>query len=54
MTKEEVIEKLVVCQHNGDTEIAHSEADDILCDFLTALGYADVVAEYMKVDKWFA
>jgi len=54
MTKEEVIAKLVECQHNGDIEIAHGEADDLLCDFLTTLGYADVVAEYRKVAKWFA
>ena len=54
MTKKEVIAKLIECQNNGDTEMAHGNADDLLCEFLTALGYADVVAEYDKVDKWFA
>ena len=54
MTKEDAIAKLIECQHNGDTEAAHSEADDLLCDFLATLGYADVVAEYTKVPKWFA
>lgn len=54
MAKEEVIAKLIDCQKNGDTEMAHSQADDLLCEFLAALGYADVVAEYEKVDKWFA
>ena len=46
MTREEVIAKLIECQKNGDTEVAHSNADDVLCEFLTALGYADVVEEY--------
>jgi len=63
MTREEVIAKLIECQKNGDTEVAHSNADDVLpaargrgqadgkrlyCEYLTALGYADVVAEYEK------
>lgn len=41
-------------QSNGDTEMAHSNADDILCDFLIYLGYKDVVDEYRKVSKWYA
>jgi hypothetical protein len=54
MTREEAIEKLKECQKNGDTEAAHSEADDVLCQLLNALGYAIVVAEYEKIDKWYA
>ena len=50
----EVIAKLVDYQKNDDTEMAHIKADDLLCAFLTALGYADVVAEYEKVNKWFS
>jgi hypothetical protein len=41
-------------QESGDTEIAHAGADEVLCRLLTELGYADVVAEWEKVDKWYA
>jgi pantoate kinase len=54
MIKEEAIAKLVECQKNDDTEIAHSDADDVLCELLNELGYGDVVAEYQKVFRWFA
>lgn len=54
MTKEEAIEELKKAQVNHDTEIAHVEADDVLCQLLTALGCADVVKEYEKVGKWYA
>lgn len=37
-----------------DPEIAHIEADDILCNFLKELGYADIVIEYEKIEKWFS
>jgi hypothetical protein len=54
MTREEAIAKLKAAQKSGDTESAHCDADDALCNFLIALGYADVVAEWSKVDKWYA
>lgn len=37
-----------------DPEIAHIYADDILCNFLKELGYADIVIEYEKIEKWFS
>jgi hypothetical protein len=54
MTKEEALAKLAECQKSNDTEVAHSDADDVLCDLLDELGYGDVVAEYHKVSKWFS
>lgn len=54
MTREEAIRLLKVEQDNSDTESAHGNADDVLCDLLESLGYADVVAEYYKVEKWYA
>ena len=54
MTKDEAIERLIECQDNGDTENAHSVADDVLCHLLITLGYGDVVIEYQKVNKWYA
>ena len=38
----------------GDIEAAHVEADGVLRKLLIALGYEDVVAEYDKIDKWYA
>lgn len=54
MTKEKAIDILQMIQKSHDTEIAHIDADDILCQFLESLGYEDVVSEYQKIDKWFA
>lgn len=54
MTREQAIEKLKAEQGPGDYENSHSNADWILCELLTALGYADVVAEWEKVGKWYA
>lgn len=54
LLQEFIIGRLLECQANDDTEDAHFEADEILCNLLEELGYGDVVAEYRKVDKWFA
>lgn len=54
MTREEAIEKLKECQKNRDIEAAHSDADDVLCKLLSSLGYADVIEQWEKVDKWYA
>jgi len=54
--KEEVIRRLKKLQSDFiDTEVGHGKADDILCEFLISLGYADIVREYEKVEKkWYA
>ena len=39
---------------NWDNEIAHAEADDLLCKLLQELGYSEVVDEFKKVGKWYA
>ena len=54
MDKIEAIKKLKEAQNCGDIEIAHGDADDILCELLSSLGYQDVVDEYIEVDKWYA
>lgn len=54
MTREQAIALLKAQQKNRDTENAHGDADDILCELLTTLGYEDVVAEWRKVKKWYA
>lgn len=54
MTDQERMQKLKALQLDPDTEIAHHFADDILCDLLKELGYAEVVQEYEKIEKWYA
>lgn len=47
--------KLMNLTDSGDTEGAHSEADDILCELLIGLGFKDtVVAAFKRVPKWYA
>lgn len=41
------------CSH-GDWEIAHIDADEILCELLRSLGYAKTVEAWVAVDKWYA
>lgn len=50
----EAVEKMKECVNNGDTEVAHIDADNILCDVLTQLGYKELVDLYEKVKKWYA
>lgn len=54
MNEQDAINILKECQESGDTESAHAEADNLLCQFLIDLGYVDLVEEYNKVDKWYA
>ncbi len=48
MTKEQAIQQLKALQAKED-EAAVEKAVTILCDFLIALGYTDVVEEFDKV-----
>ena len=52
--KEEILKKLIELENNTDFEVAHSEADDLLCEFLKSLGHNDIVEAYGKVGKWYA
>ena len=54
MTREEAIETLKALAKDDDTEVAHKEADVVLCQLLFTLGYKDVVTEYHRVGKWYA
>jgi len=54
MNKTEALLILQQEQKNDDLESAHGTADRVLCDLLTELGYGDVVAEYDKIEKWYA
>ena len=48
-----IIEELHACQHD-DVEVAHCDADSILCDLLERLGYGNVVEAWHEVPKWYA
>lgn len=37
-----------------DLESSHYEADALLCELLTILGYSDIVNDFEKLDKWYA
>ena len=52
MKRNEAMDQLREIQEIADIEVAHRLADDILCRLLQSL-YADVVAQYNKVGKWF-
>ena len=52
--QKEFIEKMEDCIDNGDTECAHGNADDLLCEFLLLLGYRELVEKYRQVRKWYA
>lgn len=51
MTKEKLIEELKKCELNGDTECAHSNADDLIIEYIND---PEIKAAYDAVDKWFA
>lgn len=48
------IDRLKALQKSDDTEAAHSDADDIICELLARLGHKEIVDEYHRVPKWFA
>ena len=54
MTKEEAIAELNLIRQSDDTEVAHVDADDVLCQLLMSLGYEDVVTAYHNIGKWYA
>ena len=51
---EEYVELLHVEVDTGDTEIAHRNADGLLCDLLEKLGCKEVVDVYVEIVRWFA
>lgn len=43
-----------LAKNEGDTEIDHGRADDIVEEILRLLGYKEIADLYEKVDKWYA
>lgn len=46
--------KAIPTEYRGDPEVAHMMADDLLCQVLISLGYAEGVMAYTAMDKWYA
>lgn len=40
--------------YEGDTEVLHSKADELLCDLLLDIGYPKVVEKFKSLPKWYA
>lgn len=49
--KESLLNALRECRDSGDTEGAHSDADDALLAFI---GDAEIKEAYREVPKWYA
>lgn len=54
MDKQQCLKVLRDCDEHFDTEQAHCEADDALCEFLRSIGHGDVADAFEKIDKWYA
>ena len=50
----EAKQKLELLVYNSDYEVAHANADDILCSILIELGLQDVVDVYKEIGKWYS
>ena len=44
----------ILIRGRGDTEVVHSEADDLMCDLLEALGYGQGVQIFRNMNRWYA
>ena len=53
MTEQEAVAKIKALADKNDPEKAHVEADKILCELLTQLGFTSVVAEFHSLKKWY-
>ena len=53
--RQEYLNKLQKCLNlsEEDKEEAHINADDILCEILTKLGYSDIVDFYNIIEKYY-
>ncbi len=54
MTKEQALAEMRNLMDLADVEIAHSEADDVLCEVLRGLGYDELVDAFEDLPKWYA
>ena len=53
MTKQDAIDRLQSLQRNDDCSNVHAEADRVLCDFLDAVGCAEISREFRKIHEMY-
>lgn len=51
---DDYLKRMKQLQESGDIEVAHIEADDILCEVLLQLGYKELVDAFNDLAKWYA
>lgn len=51
---EDIKKRLLELGEYDDTEEAHIEADNIIIQMITDLGYEDIAELYDKIYKWYA
>jgi hypothetical protein len=51
MTKQELLERLRQIPTSGDKEVNHSDADDLIIEYI---GDPEIRAEYDRIEKWYA
>jgi hypothetical protein len=56
MTPEEFKRRMALIESDDDydTEEGHAKADALLCECLESLGYAEGVAIFRELHKWYA
>ena len=54
MTREEFRNKMQAIADKRDTEYAHIEADNLMCELLKGLGYGEGVDIIKEMDKWYS
>lgn len=54
MTPEEFKNEMQKLDENGDTEVSHSNMDDLMCDLLESLGYKEGIKIFKASEKWYA
>jgi hypothetical protein len=54
MTPEYFAKAMAKIAKNGDTEAAHSQADDLLCLALEDKGFGEGVKIFREMAKWYA
>ena len=54
MTPQEFKTFMEQLKNRDDPEMAHFEADILMCELLSALGYSEGVQVFEKMTKWYA
>jgi hypothetical protein len=54
MSPEVFAEKMKNIFKNYDTEMAHVEADELMAEVLSSLGYEEGVKIFLSKEKWYA